>query len=83
MSYTKNFFSGVKEGMEMFGKNISIIINSVLLSLVYFIGVGITSISAKLFNKKFLEMKIEANKESYWSYLNLTKKPINEYYRQF
>lgn len=83
MSSVKLFFSGFKKGTKDFGHNITLIINSILLSTVYFIGVGFTSIFAKLFGKKFLETKISRKTKTYWSDLNLKKKPIEEYYRQF
>lgn len=78
----KKFIEGIKEGQKYFGENIAIIINSALLSLAYVIGVGIVSITAKIFKKEFLDTKI-SNTESYWSELNLTKKNTEEYYRQF
>jgi|TARA_B100001964_G_C14201268_1_gene585927 hypothetical protein len=83
MKLLNQFFSGFGKGSKMFGHNISVIINSVLLSLVYLIGVGLTSIIAKLFNKKFLDMRISKKKESYWTELSLKKRPIEEFYRQF
>ncbi len=77
------FFKGFKKGMKLFGDNIALIINSILLSVVYLIGVGITSIVAKLVGKHFLDTKINKEAKTYWSDLDLKKKPINEYYRQF
>ncbi len=79
----KLFFKGFKKGMHNFGGTIATIVNSGLLLIVYFIGVGITSIIAKLSGKHFLETKISKKRDSYWSDLNLKKKPIEEYYRQF
>ena len=67
--------------MKGFGQNISMLVNTILLSVVYFIGVGLTFIFAKIFRKHFLELKLK--KDSYWSDLNLSKKKIEEYYRQF
>jgi|SRR3989338_5662107 len=78
---TKQFFKGFKEGMGDFGHNIASIINTVLLSFVYVVGVAPTSIVAKILGKHFLETKL--SKSSYWSALNLKKKSIEEYYRQF
>ncbi|MBT7903325.1 hypothetical protein HN587_05665 [Candidatus Woesearchaeota archaeon] len=74
---------GIKNGMNLFGQTISIIVNTVLLTIVYFIGVGITSIIAKLFKKKFLQTKISKKRESYWTALNLKKNKMETYYRQF
>ena len=79
MSFVGSFFKGSKN----FGENISIIVNSILLSFVYFVGVGLTSIFAKIFKKSFLELKTEKENETYWSELNLTKNSMEEYYRQF
>jgi len=79
MSFAGSFFKGSKN----FGENISIIVNSILLSFVYFVGVGLTSIFAKIFKKSFLELKTEKENETYWSELNLTKNSMEEYYRQF
>jgi len=77
------FLSGFKEGMRQFGQTISIIINSGLLLIVYFIGIGFTSIIAKLFHKHFLDTDLSKNEKSYWTDLNLKKKSIKEYYKQF
>ena len=75
------FFAGFKEGMHLFGQNIAILINTILLVVVYIIGVGPTSIIAKISGKRFLEMK--QGKDSYWKPLNLKKRQMEEYYRQF
>ncbi len=81
MKKLKQFFNGFQKGMKSFSDNITSIINFLLLSIVYFIGVGLTSITAKIFGKHFLDTK--KKKDSYWINLNLKKKSIEEYYRQF
>ena len=73
----------LKKGMQNFGHDITIIINSTLLLIAYFIGIGITSIFSKLFKKQFLETKISKKEDTYWSDLNLKKQVIDNYYRQF
>lgn len=83
MRRLKDFINGFKEGIKNFGENITIIINSFLLSIVYFIGVGITSLFARLVKKRFLDTKILKETKTYWSNLNLKKKSLKEYYRQF
>jgi hypothetical protein len=77
------FFSGMKAGFKEFGDNITCLVNSVLLCLVYFIGVGPTSLFARLSGKTFIETKINKKTKTYWSDLDLEKRPIDEYYRQF
>jgi len=82
MRRIKHFFKEFREGLKDFGENISIIVNTILLSLIYLIGVGLTSMIAKIVKKKFLHIK-EPKKESYWTDLNLKKNKREEYYKQF
>ena len=77
------FFNGLKIGTQEFAKVISIIVNTVLLTFVYIFGIGITSIIAKVINKKFLKISLDEKSETYWEKLNLKKKPKNSYYKQF
>ena len=42
------FFKGFRDGQKVFGESIVIIVNSFLLSLVYFFGIGMTSIIGKI-----------------------------------
>lgn len=79
----KEIFKSFKEGQELFGETISAIINLILLSIIYILGVGLTSIFAKIFGKYFLDLKINKNTDSYWESLNLSKQPRETYYRQF
>lgn len=81
MAKVKERFDEFMEGSKMFGELISSIVNLLLLSIVYFIGVGLTSIFARVLGKKFIDDKTQ--KESYWEELNLTTQPFKEYYRQF
>lgn len=79
----KQFIKGFKKGFRNFGENFTAIINSVLLSIVYFIGVGPVAVLSKIFRKRYLELKTDKNAKSYWKELNLKKKPMDSYYRQF
>lgn len=81
MKKLKQFFKGFQKGIKGFSDNIITIINFLLLSIVYLVGVGLTSISAKIFGKHFLDIK--KKRGLYWSDLNLKRKPIEKYYRQF
>lgn len=78
-----SFWNGFKKGQKDFGDNLATLVNSILLSLVYIVGFGLTFIFAKLFKKNFLELNLERNGKSYWKDLNLSRKPLEEYYRQF
>ena len=83
MSNLKLFWQGFMEGFRKFSHLIVGIVNFALLFLVYFIGVGVTSIFAKIFKKHFLKIKLNKDVASYWEFLNLSKRPKEEYYRQF
>lgn len=76
-----SFFSGFRAGMKNFGQNISIIINTILLFLVYLLGVGFTSIIARLTKKDFLNTSL--SKPSYWVVLDKKTGKKEDYYRQF
>ncbi len=81
MAKIKKIFDEFMEGSKMFGELILAIINLILLSVVYFIGVGLTSIVARISGKRFIDNR--PSKKSYWRELNLTTRPFEEYYRQF
>jgi hypothetical protein len=77
-----SFMAGFIRGFRLYGENINLLVNVLLLSLVYFTGVALTSISARILSKRFLDLRQKKGK-TYWEDLNLKKKPIDEYYRQF
>ena len=76
------FIKGFKNGFKRFGEHISTGINFILLGVVYFFGVGIVSIVARLFGKKFLKTTTE-KKDSYWEEKNITTETKENYYRMF
>lgn len=76
------FVKGFVIGFRNFGRMVTSIVNFVLLALVYFIGVGPTSLIAKLSKKKFLDLNLKGA-NTYWKERNLGKQPLEHYYRQF
>ena len=78
-----DFFEDFKGGQKAFGENIAAIINSILLTVVFFIGVGSTSIIAKIFNKHFLSLETDEKAKTYWEKLNLKTESVDKHYRQF
>jgi len=78
----RTFFNGFKAGFQDFGHNISGLVNSILLSAVYVFGVGLTSVAARLFGKRFLVTE-PSDDETYWQDLNLETKKMEDHYRQF
>lgn len=79
----RDFLKGFKQGFKNFGYLITIIVNSILLLIVYCLGVGLTSLVAKIVGKNFLQLNLLKRKNTYWENLNLTKKKREEYLRQF
>ena len=57
MTATKLFLKSVGKGMKQYGEKITTFVNTVLLLLVYMVGVGVTSLVARIFGKHFLERK--------------------------
>lgn len=79
----KLLFKEFKSGMHQFGQNITLIVNSILLTIVYILGVGITSITAKVLSKQFMKKSLSKKSKTYWSKLDLKKEKEDTYYRQF
>jgi hypothetical protein len=78
-----DFIKGCRKGMHAFGQAITVIVNSVLLTIVYLAGVGLAAIMVRLAGKRFLELKPDKKAGTYWADLDLKKRPIEEHYRQF
>ncbi len=83
MNIIRDFLKGFKEGSKLFGDNVAVIINSFFLTIIYFIGIGLTSIFMKISGKNFLDIEMSKEKKSYWEDLNLAKGEMEGYYRQF
>lgn len=83
MSMLRKLLKSFRQGMKGFVQNLGCIVNSIILLPVYIVGVGATSILAKLFGKRFLQRGPSKKGKTYWSELNLEKNGIENYYRQF
>jgi len=79
----KTFYRGFKRGMHEFGQTLATLVNTILLFIVYIIGVGITALWAKITKKKFLTLKPQKEKQSYWGDLNIKTRSKERHYRQF
>ncbi|MBD3155411.1 MAG: hypothetical protein GF368_02025 [Candidatus Aenigmarchaeota archaeon] len=80
MEKIKSFLKGFGKGFKKFGEGVSNVVNFVLLTFVYFIGIGITSLFAKIFGKKFLDMK--EGEKSYWKNKE-GEKELKDYKKMF
>lgn len=77
------FIKGFRKGFREFGYSVSNVVNFVLLFIVYFTVLGITSIIGKLNGKRFLSLKSERNKKSFWTKRSLEKKTLEDHFKQF
>jgi hypothetical protein len=68
---------------EFIGKKVAIGVNYVLLTLIYITAVALTWLVAKIFGKKFLHLKTEPGKQSYWLDRKKEDYASKESYRQF
>ena len=75
-------WSKIKKALEPISKKISNIVNFILLSIVYSVGIGAVSVIMKIFGKHFLELK-KLNKKSNWHEHEVAKQPLENYYRIF
>ena len=81
MEKVRLFFKEFYDGFKSFGLLISTFVNFILLMIVYFTALGLTSLIGKLFGKNFLELK--TNKQSFWyKRINKTKK-LEDHLRPF
>ena len=83
MRLARQFATGYIEGFKAFGQKISSAVNIVLLAIAYFIGIGITFLVSRAGRKRYLDLRTDTRKPSYWSTHRLERRPIDEYYRQF
>ncbi len=78
----KKIWGSIKAALEPISKVMDGIVNFALLSIAYFIGIGIVSLAAKIFGKHFLDIK-KHNKKSNWQAHKIEKEPLEKYYRTF
>lgn len=79
----KEFFKGLLEGSKLFGYSTAAIINSILLAVVYFVGVGPVSLIGRIWGKKFLDLEKDITIASYWKERKQEKLSKDDHYRQF
>ncbi len=76
------FFNMVRKVFSLVGTFLRTGINWVLGGTAYLVGIGLVSIVGRLVGKKFLELKIERSRNSYWQRSNGAAS-VEDYYRQF
>jgi len=78
----KLFLEGFGHGFKSFGAIIANIVNTILLVLIYFIGVGIAALIVKLTRQEL--MSVEKKKiSSYYKSNKPEKQSIEDFYKQY
>ena len=76
-----------KQNLEKLSFIMRSIVNSIILGIVYIVGVGTTSIVARIFGVKFLDNSTKkqkvCNTQTYYKKLNLKKEEKENYLHQF
>ena len=83
MKFLRFFLKGFGKGIKDFGEIFGFVVNSVILLVVYVIGIGFSSILAKLLRKMCFETKPSEKKSSYWTHLEIKENDSESFYRQF
>ncbi|QQG39505.1 MAG: hypothetical protein HYS81_03930 [Candidatus Aenigmatarchaeota archaeon] len=78
----KEFATGFKSGFQGFGHFVSDVVNFVLLTFVWLIGIGPASVLGKFTGKKFLDMEL-VMRESYWVAYVVKTEPLESYEKQY
>lgn len=82
MGFLTSFLYNFRSGMEAFGRRVNIVVVSIALMIVYFVGVGVIHFLGRLFGKRFLFLRPSMKVSSYW--MDIVKNDdIKKYYRQF
>lgn len=63
---TSNFIESIKKILKIPIDILVNLINSILLSCVYILGIGITAFFARITHKRFLSIEKDNNKKTYW-----------------
>ena len=69
--------------LEFIGKKVATLVNYVLLTAVYFTALAATAAIAKIARKRFLELKPDLSKKSYWIERKKENYSSKESYRLF
>ncbi|MBI5393526.1 hypothetical protein HZA96_06680 [Candidatus Woesearchaeota archaeon] len=79
----RRIWQAIKKGFLAFSHFMQKVVNTILLTIVYFVGVGLTSLISKLFGKHYMELKLDKDAKSYYKECMSTKKVKEEFYRMY
>lgn len=75
------FLKGIKHGFRQFADMVAFLVNTLLLTVVYVVGVGPTALVARLRGKKFMELETDNKQKSYWE--KHMEPKTEDYFRMF
>lgn len=79
---TRLFLDGFRHGFKSFGMIVTNIVNTVLLLLIYFVGVGFAALITRITSQKL--MSVEKKKTNSYYKVNKTEKQnIEDFYKQY
>ena len=70
-------------GFQSVSSTMTKVVNFILLSITYFIGIGSIWIISNITKKYFLNLNPKKNTDSYWQKSNMGKEDKKSYYHQF
>ncbi|MBI4142134.1 hypothetical protein HY484_04365 [Candidatus Woesearchaeota archaeon] len=75
------FLKGIHHGFGRFGKSVANAVNSVLLFVMYFVGVGLAALFTKISGTKLLNFGVQ--RKSHYNETIIGNESKEDYYRQF
>jgi hypothetical protein len=79
----RSFFDGFVKGYKDFSNILVGGVNLVLLSVVYYLGIGVGLVMAKAMGKHFFDWKVEKSLSTYWVERNDKEPELRDYYNQY
>ncbi|MFA5484710.1 MAG: hypothetical protein WC260_00435 [Candidatus Pacearchaeota archaeon] len=79
----KKFRENIKKRIKKSSKLILLITNTILLTIVYFLGIGITFLIGKLTRKKLFNLDLNKDEKTYWEKIKEEKKSLEDFYNPF
>ena len=77
------FFKGLHNGFKLFGNVVNTFIVSSILFFVFIFGIGIVSVISKTFGKRFIILKQDPGRKSYWDESIIAKRKKEDFLRPF
>lgn len=74
---------GLIRVIKQVGKKIGWVVTTILLIVIYLVGIGVSALIAKSIRKHFLKLKPEKDKTTYWLNKTRTEITLEDFQRSF